>query len=126
MLKSDTVAGDAVRFLLAGALNTGLTSAAYFAGLLVFSSSVSYALAWLLGFAITVTFYPDRVFLGSRATLEDRLNMGASILVVFSIGLATLHVLRGTLSSGVAAFLITLVATTILNFLITRKIMRKS
>ncbi|TPN41025.1 hypothetical protein FKO01_01120 [Mesorhizobium sp. B2-3-3] len=121
----DRIGGDAVRFLVAGGLNTALTSAVYFAGLIVLPSGLSYALAWLAGLVFVMVFYPDRVFPGSRTGLTDRLAIGATIAVVFVVGLVSLHVLQAILQNNVMAFMLTLATTTVLNFLFSRWILRR-
>lgn len=122
----DRLAGDAVRFLIAGGLNTALTSLVYFIGLTVVPSGVSYTMAWLAGLAFVMVYYPDRVFPGGRTGIADRLAMGASVIAVFLIGLASLHLLERALTSAAAAFFITLALTTILNFAISRWILRRA
>jgi putative flippase GtrA len=121
----DRIGSDAIRFLLAGGLNTALTSAVYFAGLTVLSSGISYTIAWLVGLAFVMMFYPDRVFPGGRTGFADRLAVGGSVVAVFVAGLATLHLLERALQSRAAAFFSTLVITTMLNFLVSRWILRR-
>ncbi|ESX17819.1 polysaccharide synthesis protein GtrA [Mesorhizobium sp. LNJC384A00] len=115
-----------MRFLVAGGLNTALTTLIYFAGLTVFPSSFSYGLAWLAGLVFAMVFYPDRVFPGGRTGFADRLAIGASIAIVFVVGLVSLQVLERILQNTAVAFFVTLATTTILNFLISRWILRRS
>lgn len=124
-MTADRIGGDAARFLVAGGLNTALTSIVYFAGLTVLSSSLSYGLAWLVGLVFVMTFYPDRVFPGGRTGFADRLAIGGSIVVVFVIGLVILRVLESALQNTALAFFVTLATTTILNFVISRWILRR-
>ncbi|ESY81498.1 hypothetical protein LB577_13875 [Mesorhizobium sp. B283B1A] len=124
-MAADRIGGDAARFLVAGGLNTALTSIVYFAGLTVLTSSLSYGLAWLVGLVFVMTFYPDRVFPGGRTGLADRLAIGGSVAAVFVVGLATLHFLEQLLQSRTVAFFSTLAFTTILNFLVSRWILRR-
>lgn len=121
----DRIGSDAIRFLVAGGLNTALTSGVYFAGLTILSSGTSYTVAWLVGLAFVMVFYPDRVFPGGRTGLVDRLAIGGSVGAVFVAGLATLHLLERALQSQAAAFFATLAITTILNFLVSRWILRR-
>ncbi|WP_352661094.1 GtrA family protein [Mesorhizobium australicum] len=125
-MAADRIDRDAVRFLVAGGLNTALTSVIYFAGLTVLPSDWSYALAWLAGLVFAMAIYPDRVFPGGRTGFADRLTIGGSIAVVFVVGLAILHVLESFLQNAPVAFFSTLATTTILNFLISRWILRRS
>ncbi|MBZ9819644.1 hypothetical protein [Mesorhizobium sp. CA4] len=124
-MTADRIGSDAIRFLAAGGLNTALTSGVYFAGLTIVSSGVSYTIAWLAGLAFVMVFYPDRVFPGGRTGFADRLAVGGSVAVVFVAGLATLHFLERALQSQAAAFFATLVVTTMLNFLVSRWILRR-
>ncbi|TGV27877.1 GtrA family protein [Mesorhizobium sp. M4B.F.Ca.ET.143.01.1.1] len=124
-MAADRIGADAIRFLVAGGLNTALTSLVYFAGLTVLPSALSYAIAWLAGLAFAMVFYPDRVFPGGRTGIADRLAIGSSIAVVFVIGLTTLQFLEGILQNTVVAFFMTLATTTVLNFLISRWILRR-
>lgn len=123
-MAADGIRTDAVRFLVAGGVNTALTSLIYFVCLTLLSSSASYAIAWLAGLALVMLFYPDRVFPGGRTGLADRLAMGGSIVVVFLVGLASLHCLQAILQNTAIAFFATLAITTGLNFLISRWILR--
>ncbi|WP_181177414.1 GtrA family protein [Mesorhizobium sp. B4-1-1] len=124
-MTTDRIGSDAIRFLVAGGLNTALTSAVYFAGLMVLPSGISYTIAWLVGLAFVMIFYPDRVFPGGRTGLVDRLVVGGSVGAVFVAGLATLHLLERALQSQAAAFFATLAITTMLNFLVSRRILRR-
>lgn len=71
---------DAVRFLVAGSLNTALTSLVYFAGLAVLPSGLSYAIAWLAGLLFVMVLYPERVFPGGRTALPIDWHWGARSL----------------------------------------------
>ena len=124
-MAADRIGGDAVRFLVAGGMNTALTSLVYFAGLTVLPSSLSYVLAWLAGLVFVMVFYPDRVFPGGRSGFADRLAIGGAIAVVFLIGLLSLHILQNALQNNVVAFISTLAITTTLNFLFSRWILRR-
>jgi putative flippase GtrA len=117
---------DALRFLVAGGINTALTSLVYIVGLTFLPPAVSYALAWLCGLALVMVFYPRAVFPGGRRAVADRLAIGASTVVVFLIGLAALELLRRAFSNPVAAFFVTLALTTVLNFSFSRWIIRRS
>ncbi|TPL42287.1 hypothetical protein [Mesorhizobium sp. B2-4-6] len=123
-MTTDRIGSDAIRFLVAGGLNTALTSAVYFAGLTILSSGISYTIAWLVGLAFVMVFYPDRVFPGGRTGFADRLAVGGSVAAVFVAGLVTLHFLERALQSRAAAFFATLAITTALNFTISRSILR--
>ena len=122
---TDHVGLDALRFLVAGGLNTALTTLVYFAGLLVASPGVSYTIAWLVGLAFVMIFYPDRVFVGGDTSPKARLMLGAVTIGVFLIGLALLQLLIRLTGEARIAFLLTLVATTALNFVAGRTLLRR-
>jgi putative flippase GtrA len=124
-MSADHIGSDTARFLVAGGINTALTSVVYFTGLTLLPPAAAYTLAWLTGLVFVMAFYPDRVFLGGRTGVTDRLAIGGSIAVVFVIGLAILHVLESALQSTPVAFFVTLASTTILNFVISRWILRR-
>lgn len=122
---ADRIGADAVRFLAAGGLNTALTSIVYFAALSIFPPVVSYSMAWLVGLAFVVVFYPDRVFPGGRNGFTDRLAVGSSSVAVFVVGLAILYFLGQVLQSHAVTFFATLAITTMLNFLASRCLLRR-
>lgn len=122
---TDHVSSDAVRFLVAGGLNTALTTLVYFAGLLVASPGVSYAIAWLIGLAFVMVFYPDRVFVGGDNSLKARLMLGAVTIGVFVIGLGLLQVFIRLTGEARLSFVVTLIATTAINFLAGRTVLRR-
>ncbi|MDR2612841.1 MAG: GtrA family protein [Deltaproteobacteria bacterium] len=62
------LSGDALRFLLAGGLNTALTLAVYQLLLLRLSEPLSWSLAWAAGLAFVSVAYPRAVFRGGRLT----------------------------------------------------------
>ncbi len=123
---TDHVGSDAVRFLVAGGLNTALTTLVYFAGLLLASPGVSYTIAWLVGLAFVMIFYPDRVFVGGDNSPKARLMLGAVTIGVFLIGLALLQLLIRLTGEARIAFLLTLVATTAINFVAGRTLLRRA
>jgi len=121
----DHVSSDALRFLIAGGLNTALTTLVYFAGLMVALPAVSYTIAWLVGLAFVMVFYPDRVFVGGDNSLKGRLMLGAITIGVFLIGLGLLQLFIRLTGDARIAFLLTLVATTAINFLAGRTLLRR-
>ncbi|SHK02536.1 GtrA-like protein [Aureimonas altamirensis DSM 21988] len=116
---------DAVRFIVAGALNAALTLLVYQALLYAMSHQLAYAFAWLTGIAFIMIFYPARVFPEGRTAPVDRLLLGATYLGVFLFGLA---LLQGLDHAGIApriGILIVMVATTAVNFLAARFLLRR-
>lgn len=122
---TDHVGSDAMRFLVAGGLNTALTTLVYFAGLLVASPAISYTVAWLVGLAFVMVFYPDRVFVGGDNSIKARLMLGGVTVGVFVIGLGVLQVFIQLTGEARIAFLLTLVATTVINFAAGRTLLRR-
>jgi len=118
------LAGDGLRFLAAGGLNTLLTLAIY--QLLLFAAPdwAAYALSWVAGLAFVVIVYPDRVFAGGRRDAGARARLGATYAALFLLGLAAL---RGLGAAGVPprlSILAVLVLTTGANFVMGRLILR--
>jgi putative flippase GtrA len=116
---------DALRFLLAGAINTGLTIAVFEAAMFVVSPSIAYVIAWVVGIAFLMVVYPDRVFPGGRKAASDRVLLAAIYCAVFLFGLAVLHVTAQVLSSPQLAIVPAAVATTTANFILTRALLRR-
>jgi len=121
----DHAAADGMRFLVAGGLNTALTTLVYFAGLMVASPGVSYTAAWLVGLVFVMVFYPDRVFVGGDNSVKARLMLGAITIGVFLIGLGLLQLFIRLTGEERIAFLLTLVTTTALNFVAGRTLLRR-
>lgn len=119
------VSADLVRFLIAGAANTALTSAIYFLGLLALTPSVAYAVAWLAGIAFVMWVYPDHVFVGARASLSRRMLLGATIVAVFLLGVAVLNAALSMTGRPDLAFAVALGTTMILNFALSRLLIRR-
>lgn len=85
----------------------------------------SYTLAWLVGLLFVMKFYPERVFVGARATFGDRLAIGGTTVGSFAVGLLVLHHLS-ILLDNVVAFVVALVLTTAINFALSRWVLRQS
>lgn len=124
-MKSTGVVKDALRFLIAGGLNTALSYLAYLGFLLFTSYQVAYALSWIFGLLIIVIFYPSKVFIGSQNSWQKIGLLIGQYVFVFVCGLQCLTalVVYLSLSTQVAA-LITMVFTTVLNFLLMRLLYR--
>lgn len=117
---------DAIRFLIAGGLNTLLTLIAYQIALGWFSERVSYSLAWILGLVYVAVVYPDRVFVGGRQDRLSRLLIVLSYVASYFIGLL---VLAQAVDIGVHrrfAIFVSLAVTTVLGFLSSRFLLRRS
>ncbi|WP_246160407.1 GtrA family protein [Aureimonas fodinaquatilis] len=117
--------GDGLRFLAAGIANTGLTLVVYQLLLFVVSPAHSYIVAWVTGLAFVAIIYPNKVFKGGRRTVIDRLSLAGCYCAVFLSGLFFLRVLQ---EQGVVprlAILMVIVATTLLNFVLSRALLRR-
>ena len=117
--------GDALRFLLAGGVNTVLTSAIYLLFALVLKPTVAYAIAWCLGLLFVAVVYPDHVYRGGRNDVRSRFWLVVSTVTVFVIGIFTLQVLVALTGIHQIAFFITLAVTTCLNFVLGRLLLRR-
>lgn len=125
-LKSASLAGDGMRFLVAGGLNTLLTLVVYQALLLVMPYPAAYAVAWVTGLLFVMIVYPSRVFPEGRSRLADRLALGASYIVVFLCGLAVLEALtRAGIPPRLGIFLVMIVSTAV-NFVAGRLLLRRT
>ena len=117
---------DALRYLLAGGLNTVITFLLYQFLLSFFSSSISYVMSWTAGFLIVVIFYPDKVFTGGRANFLTRSLYAFMYITVFVFGLALLSFLASIGLSSRVSILLVLFATALLNLLFGRFLFRES
>lgn len=120
----DGIAGDAGRFIVAGAINTAISFAVYQAALFFVAPSVAYAIAWLAGLAFLVFVYPERVFPGGRKAPRDRILLGLSYVAVFLVGVASLNAISGLVHPRFAIVLV-IALTTLANFLASRTILRR-
>jgi len=119
------VRGDAVRFLGAGVVNTLLTSAVYFVCLSFISPSASYSAAWVVGIVFVAIVYPDKVFPGGRNAVRDRVAIALVNAAVFAVGIAVLWMATRVIGDARRAFVVTLLVTTILNFILARTYLRR-
>lgn len=122
---SDGMKGDAARFLAAGVVNTLLTSAIYFVCLIFMNPSASYAAAWVVGIVFVAVVYPDRVFTDGRNALRDRIAIALVNVAVFAAGIAVLWTATGFIGDARMAFVVTLLVTTLLNFILARTYLRR-
>lgn len=116
---------DAVRFLVAGGLNTLLTLVVYQVALIWFSEQVSYSVAWAVGLGYVAIVYPNRVFIGGRKDGISRLLVVVSYVATYAIGM---FVLTKAVEIDVhrrLAIFISLIVTTVLGFLTSRFVLRR-
>ncbi len=118
------IGGDAIRFLIAGCINTGLTVLIYQILLFWLSSGISYVLSWVCGIAFIATVYPSRVFISGRSSGTARLQLIASYVAIFLIGLTLMNLLENLGVVGRLAIFITVGINTVINFLASRFLLR--
>lgn len=115
---------DALRFLLAGGINTLLTIGIYQLLLFFFSHNISYSLSWIAGLLFIYSVYPSKVFPGGINTLKRRVYAITSYLIVFVSSLWFLNLLVSNgVHSRIAIFGV-LIISTLLNFFSMRVIFR--
>lgn len=116
---------DALRFLIAGGLNTALSYLVYLALLLVVNYQWAYALSWVFGLLLVILFYPSKVFVGSQNSFKKQIIVAGQYVLVFCLGLGLLSLLVDYLNVAAAlAAIITMGVTTGLNFLLMRLLYR--
>lgn len=116
---------DALRFVIAGGINTAISYGVYWLLLIWLSYQLAYALSWVFGLLLVVVLYPSKVFVGSQNSRKKQLLVAAQYLVVFCAGLGLLSILVDYLSVPPAwAAIIVMVFTTVLNFGLMRLLYR--
>lgn len=116
---------DALRFVVAGVANTGLTLVVYQLLLLALSPSFAYISAWFAGLALVAVVYPNKVFKGGRRGTNDRLLLAACYGGTFISGFVLLQALQALGLSPRLVIFVVIAATTVINFLLSRKILRR-
>ena len=116
--------GDALRFIVAGLLNTAITLCVYEVALLFFEYRVAYSISWMVGIGIAVIFYPSKVFVGGRDSLISKLLVMIVYLAVFFAGLILIQKLQSLGVSKHLCIFLVIIFTTIVNFLLMRLILR--
>ncbi|RFC63649.1 GtrA family protein [Fulvimarina endophytica] len=125
LLSRASLGADALRFLVAGGLNTLLTFLIYQLALFLVSPSLAYGLAWLCGLAFVMVFYPSRVFAQKNTQLRNRLALAATYLIVFFVGLATIDILSRLGMPPRYSIIFAIVVTTVSNFVCGRFLVRR-
>lgn len=118
------LAGDALRFIVAGLLNTCITIIIYEIGLIFFEYRIAYSISWMVGIAIAVVFYPSKVFVGGRTTLVSKFLIMIVYVIVFFSGLLVLEQLKSYGVAASACIFFVIVFTTVVNFLLMRLVLR--
>jgi putative flippase GtrA len=116
---------DALRFLLAGGLNTLLTFLLYQGLLIWFGPQPAYFFAWVAGLVYVAIVYPDRVFVGSRATPLSRLLVAANYLCIYLLGAGLLALCAKLGVNARISIIFSLVLTTGLGFVTSGRILRR-
>lgn len=117
--------GDAIRFVIAGVANTGLTLVVYQVLLFALSPSLAYIAAWLAGLVFVAMVYPDKVFKGGRQSAGDRLLLAVCYCAVFLSGLLLLQALQALGHSPRLAIFVVIITTTLINFFLSRGVLRR-
>jgi putative flippase GtrA len=125
LLGNRSVTADAARFLAAGGVNTLVSVGIYQIALFAVSPSVAYSIAWVSGLGFLVAVYPERVFIGGRRGACDRVLMAASYVAVFAAGFSLLGKLVIVTGAPRLAIIATVMFTTVLNFVLSRSILRR-
>lgn len=116
---------DAVRFILAGAVNTGLSYVVYWTLLHWMNYQLAYILSWIFGLVLVIVLYPSKVFVGSQNSWKKRLLVALQYLFVFCVGIGLLGVFVKHLQFSPAwAAIVVMGITTVLNFLLMRLLYR--
>lgn len=124
-MKYSGLSYDALRFVIAGGINTAISYGVYWLLLIWLSYQLAYALSWVFGLLLVVALYPSKVFVGSQNSRKKQLLVAAQYLVVFCAGLGLLSILVDYLSVPPAwAAIIVMVFTTVLNFGLMRLLYR--
>lgn len=123
--RKSTLLSDAARFIVAGVVNTALTLVVYQALLLVMTPSLAYAGSWVAGLIYVAVVYPDKVFKNGRRGLNDRLALAGSYIAMFLLGLLLLQLLQAAGITPSLAIFAVVGTTTVMNFLLSRTILRR-
>ena len=116
---------DAIRFLIAGGLNTALSYGVYWLLLIWLSYQAAYAMSWVFGLLLVVILYPSKVFVGSQNSRRKQLIVAGQYLLVFCAGLGLLSVLVDYFSILPKwAAIVVMGFTTVLNFVLMRVLYR--
>ena len=116
---------DALRFLIAGGLNTALSYLVYILLLLLVSYQWAYALSWVFGLLLVVVLYPSKVFVGSKNSRKKQMLVVAQYIVVFCLGLGVLSLLVTSVKIPAAwAAVAVMCFTTTVNFIFMRFLYR--
>ncbi|UXN66764.1 hypothetical protein N8E89_19340 (plasmid) [Phyllobacterium sp. A18/5-2] len=118
------ISSDGLRFVIAGLVNTGLTTAIYIGLLKSVGPTVAYAIAWIGGIMFVFVVYPNKVFVGGRSGFIDRFKLSVSTIAIFLAGVSMLNFLVVVTESAILSFCLTLVFTTLANFILGRVILR--
>lgn len=124
-LTSNQLIGDALRFVLAGGINTLLTLFVYQVILFFLPHSFAYALSWLVGILYISIVYPTKVFPGGSASL---IKIGATVTIYIVVFMISLWCLEFVVSKGLherLAIFVVLILSTTLNFVLMRTVYRR-
>ena len=124
LIKKDMFS-DAVRFIIAGGINTLLTLIIYQLCLLFLRHDISYIISWIVGITFLIVFYPTRVFPQGHNTWRRKVLIVGLYIVNFFVSLWLLDVVVNYGIFPQIAILFALMYTTLMNFFGMRFILRK-
>ena len=117
---------DALRFVFAGMVNTGFTFITFLLAAAVMRYEYAYSLSWIAGIAFVLVFYPSKVFAGSKSSPKKLAIVFVQYGIIFLIGLLWIRLLVEIVKiNQQIAIIITIMITTIMNFLLMRFVFRK-
>jgi putative flippase GtrA len=125
LLRNVSVTADAARFLAAGGVNTVLSVGIYQIALFAVSPGLAYSIAWVSGIGFLIVVYPEHVFIGGRRGAYDRVLLAACYVAVFAAGFSLLGKLVIVTGAPRLAIIVTVTSTTVLNFVLSRSILRR-
>jgi len=104
-------AGQVTRFIVAGAVNTGVTGAIFFGLSLAMAPSLAYTIAFCLGVGFAVAITPRFVFL-ARVAHTRRALYALWYALVYLVGLGVVYLLHDGLGLDRPVVVVLTLATT--------------
>lgn len=118
------IAGDALRYLVAGGINTLVTLALYEVLVGVIGSTLAYTCVWVLGIAFVSYVYPKFVFKTVIGPLT-RGTVAINAVMTFLIGLAANYTVAEVLQYPRLSIFVSLGVTTVYGFISNRALVRR-
>jgi putative flippase GtrA len=112
------------RFLIGGAVNTGITYAAYLALLPFMEPSAAYTVVYIFGIALSYAINTYFVF-QTRSSIQSGLQYPLVYVVQYFIGLTLLSVFTDLGLDSRVAMILVIIASLPVTFLLTRVIIKR-